>query len=220
MSAEGPGESERESVARAELILRLRSQNAAGPRVLSALERTPRSLFLDAPHRALAYHDRPAPIDCGQTISQPTVVAMMTEALSVEPHHRVLEIGTGSGYQAAVLALLAGKVFTVERHPRLASVAAERLAHLGLDVAVRTGDGSEGWPEEAPFDRIIITAAGEAVPEALVRQLAPDGVLVAPIGPEHGPQQLLRCTVTDGELLGEDLGAVSFVPMRRGVGRL
>lgn len=220
MSA-GDTPDDKDAVARAELIMRLRGQNVASARVLSALERTPRSLFLDAPHKSLAYLDRAAPIDCGQTISQPTIVAMMTEALDVADDHRVLEIGTGSGYQAAVLSRLAGEVYSIERHPRLATTAEERLRVLGLsNVHVRVGDGNAGWPEAAPFDRIIVTAASEAVPQALVEQLSPEGVLVAPVGPEYGPQTLMRCTLENGELVGEELGAVAFVPMRSGVGRL
>lgn len=206
-----------ETVAKAELILRLRARNVAGPAVLSALERTPRALFLDAPHRGLAYADRPAPIDCGQTISQPTVVAMMTEALALEPHHKVLEIGTGSGYQTAVLAVLAGEVYSVERHARLSAAAAERLKVLGRAAQLRVADGHKGWAEAAPFHRIILTAATEAIPRALLKQMAPNGILVAPVGVEGGVQELLRCTVEDGALVGESIAPVSFVPMRPGI---
>lgn len=214
-----PGDSETERIARAELIMRLRRRNVAGTRVLSALERTPRALFLDAPHKGLAYADRPAPIDCGQTISQPTIVATMTEALMLEAHHRVLEIGTGSGYQCAILAQLVSAVYSIERHPRLLAAARERLAVLGFDnVFLRVDDGHKGWPEEAPFDRILLTAAAEAVPQALVDQLAVDGVLVAPVGTEGSVQDLLRCRKTPNGLEGEHLADVAFVPMRPGVG--
>ncbi len=209
---------EEEAVARAELVMHLRRQNVAGRAVLAALESVPRSLFLDARDRRLAYADRAAPIDCGQTISQPTIVAMMTEALALEPHHRVLEIGTGSGYQTAILSRLAGAVFSVERYRKLADLAAERLAVLRVaNVRVKVGDGHEGWAEHAPYDRVIVTAAAPAIPEALVVQMAPGGILVAPVGDEDHTQELLRCTLGPDGLVGERLADVRFVPMRPGV---
>jgi len=211
-------EEDDDAVARAELAMHLRRMNVAGRATLAAVESVPRSLFLDAAHRSLAYADRAAPIECGQTISQPTIVAMMTEALAIEPHMRVLEIGTGSGYQAAILARLAAHVTTVERYARLSRLAAERLATLGIDnVELHVGDGNEGWPPGAPHDRIIMTAAAPAVPAPLVDQLAPDGILVAPIGPEGGVQELMRCTLRDGRLVGERITDVRFVPMLSGV---
>ncbi|MBJ3776524.1 protein-L-isoaspartate(D-aspartate) O-methyltransferase [Acuticoccus sp. 2012] len=200
--------------------MHLRRQNVAGRATLAALERVPRSLFLGAPHKRLAYRDRAAPIDCGQTISQPTIVAMMTDALALQPHMRVLEIGTGSGYQTAILALLAAHVYSVERYRLLSELAAERLKVLHVDnVSLRVGDGHFGWPEEAPFDRILLTAAAAAVPSDLVEQLADDGILVAPIGPAGHTQELLRCRRTADGLVGEKIADVRFVPMVAGVAR-
>jgi len=206
-----------EQVARAELAMHLRRQNVAGRAVLAALESVPRSLFLEARHKSLAYADRAAPIECGQTISQPSVVAMMTEALGLAPHMRVLEIGTGSGYQSAILARLAAEVVSVERYPFLSELAAERLRVLKIgNVALHVGDGHEGWPEDAPYDRIIVTAAVEAVPAPLVEQLGEGGVMVVPVGPRDGYQELMRCTLQDGQLEGERLADVRFVPLLPG----
>ncbi|WP_420393980.1 protein-L-isoaspartate(D-aspartate) O-methyltransferase [Acuticoccus sp.] len=209
-------EEEREALAA--LVMHLRRRNVAGRRVLAALEGVPRSLFLDARHRGLAYADRAAPIDCGQTVSQPTVVAMMTEALEPGEAHRVLEIGTGSGYQTAILARLVAHVFTVERYRRLSDLAAERFAVLRLANVTRSvADGHDGWAEHAPYDRIMVTAAAPAVPQALVDQLAPDGILVAPVGEQDGVQELVRCRLGPDGLIGERLADVRFVPMVPGV---
>ncbi|GAB5376949.1 MAG: protein-L-isoaspartate(D-aspartate) O-methyltransferase [Acuticoccus sp.] len=211
-----------EAIARAELVMHLRRQNVAGRATLAALESVPRSLFLNAGDKQLAYTDRAAPIDCGQTISQPTVVAMMTEALSLGPAMRVLEVGTGSGYQSAILARLSRSVISLERYQKLRDLAAERLRVLRIDnVDLRLGDGHEGAPDDAPFDRIILTATAPAVPAALVRQLAPDGVLVAPVGEAGAVQELLRCTRDEGGgLVGEKIADVRFVPMLSGVSRI
>lgn len=207
-----------EAVARAELAMRLRRHNVARREVLAAMESVPRSLFLDARDRRLAYSDRAAPIDCGQTISQPTIVAMMTDALELTPACRVLEIGTGSGYQTAILARLAGEVYTVERYRKLSELAAERLKVLKVgNVHLRVADGHQGWPEFAPYDRIIVTAAAQAVPSPLVEQLAPGGILVAPIGRDEDTQELLKCRRTDGGLEGEKIADVRFVPLLPGV---
>lgn len=214
------GEDE-EAIARAELAMLLRRQNVAGRATLAALESVPRSLFLDAPDKRLAYADRAAPIDCGQTISQPSVVAMMTEALALEPHMRVLEVGTGSGYQTAILARLAANVVSLERYQHLRDLAAERLKVLKIDNAeLRVGDGHEGAPDAAPFDRIIITAATPAVPAPLVRQLAQGGILVAPVGEAGAVQELLRCHLGEEGLVGEKIADVRFVPMLAGVSRI
>lgn len=207
-----------EAVARAELAMRLRRQNVARRETLAAMESVPRSLFLDAYDRRLAYADRAAPIDCGQTISQPTIVAMMTDALDLTPACRVLEIGTGSGYQTAILARLAGEVFTVERYRKLSELAAERLKVLRVgNVHFLVGDGHAGWAENALYDRIIVTAAARAVPSPLVEQLAPGGILVAPIGADEDTQELLKCRRTDGGLEGEKIADVRFVPLLPGV---
>ncbi len=214
-------EDEAETVARAELVMDLRRQNVAGRATLAALESVPRSLFLDAPHKSLAYRDRAAPIDCGQTISQPSVVAMMTEALALEPHMRVLEIGTGSGYQCAILARLAAEVVSVERYRHLSELAAARLAVLKItNVSLHVADGHDGWPAGAPYDRIIVTAATEAIPAALVDQLAPEGILIAPVGPAGGVQELMRCRHGAGGLVGERLADVRFVPLTPGIARI
>lgn len=183
-------------------------------RVLRLIGSTPRHLF--APELSLfaAYQDRPQPIGHGQTISQPTIVAMMTEALELTGRERVLEIGTGSGYQAAVLAQLARQVYSIELLAPLGDAARERLARLGYaNVEVRIGDGYLGWPEHAPFDRIVVTAAPPDMPKALVAQLAVGGVLVVPVGETDRAQRLIRLRKTKSGVLEEDLGAVRFVPM-------
>ena len=184
-------------------------------RVLDAMRRVPRHLFVPGKSLTEAYGDWPLPIGEGQTISQPTVVAMMTEALELEGNERVLEIGTGSGYQAAILSLLCKEVFTIELLPRLGERAGVRLRELHYDnVQVRVGDGYEGWPEKAPFDRIIITAAPPEIPKALVEQLADGGIMVAPIG--DFVQSLVRVQKRRGTITTETLTGVRFVPMVRG----
>ncbi len=176
--------------------------------------RVPRHLFVPEASLDEAYRNEPLPIGHGQTISQPFIVGLMTEALELAGNERVLEIGTGSGYQAAILSLLAGSVHSVEIVRELAEESRARLAHLGYDnVRVRAGDGYAGWPEEAPFDRIIVTAAAEKVPAALFAQLANGGILVIPVGQSDRTQRLLRYRRTGRRLAREDLGAVRFVPM-------
>ena len=183
-------------------------------RVLGAIREVPRHAFVPGLALSVAYEDAPQPIGVGQTISQPTVVAMMTQALELHREARVLEIGTGSGYAAAVASRLAGHVYTIELHEVLATSAREKLSALGYpNVTVRHGDGYAGWPEHAPFDRIVLTAAPPELPLALVEQLAEGGVLVAPVGPEGGLQRLMRYRKLRGTLVHEDLGGVMFVPM-------
>jgi len=181
------------------------------PRVLKAMREVPRHLFAVGNDLDDAYDDRALPIGHGQTISQPTVVGMMTEALDLHGGERVLEIGTGSGYQAAILSLLAKEVYSIEVVEPLAREASARLKELGYRVNVRAGDGYKGWPEAAPFDRIIVTAAPPEVPKALIDQLAEGGVLVAPVG--EGIQQLVRIRKQQGKLHREVLDTVVFVPM-------
>lgn len=194
--------------------------DASTPSVIEAMRLVPRHAFVPEAPLELAYQNQPLSIGRDQTISQPSVVAQMTEALTLAGHERVLEIGTGSGYQAAVLSLLCRDVYTVERIEPLARRAAERLEALGYaNVHVRIGDGHRGWPEEAPFDRILVTAAPPRVPETLLRQLADGGILVAPVGDEGGPQALLRVRRRGAELAIDDLGAVKFVAMVSGVER-
>lgn len=190
----------------------IESRGIRDPRVLEVMRRVPRHLFVSEESRDQAHSDGPLPIGGGQTISQPYVVAYMTELLSVRPDARVLEIGTGSGYQTAVLAELADWVFTVERQQPLAGDARRRLDALGYrNIRFRTGDGWHGWPEEAPFDRIIVTAAPDRVPEALVRQLKEGGKIVVPVG--VGTQEIIEGDKRH-EILEETRKiAVRFVPL-------
>jgi protein-L-isoaspartate(D-aspartate) O-methyltransferase len=190
------------------------------PKVLNVLEKTPRDLFVPQLFQERAWEDSALPIDCGQTISQPLIVGMMTQALQVEPRHRVLEIGTGSGYQTAVLSPLVRYVYTVERYRALLRDAEARLKTLKIEnVITKFGDGFEGWPEQAPFDRCIVTAAAPDEPKKLLSQLKPNGVLVAPIG--KGAIQSLRRYTGDGKgrFKVESLGDVRFVPLVEGVAR-
>jgi protein-L-isoaspartate(D-aspartate) O-methyltransferase len=184
------------------------------PRVLDAIRRIPRHLFMPGAPILLAYGDHPSPIGHGQTISQPTVVAIMTDALELTGAERVLEIGTGSGYQAAVLSVLSRDVYSIEIVEELGNTAKKRLADLGFkNVHVRVGDGYKGWPEHAPFDRILLTAAPPEIPAALVEQLKDGGILVGPVGDVAAVQRLVRWTKRGKELVKTDLGAVRFVPM-------
>lgn len=183
---------ERNLAAERMVRLQIESRGIRDARVLSAMRTVPRHLFVPSGNRDSAYEDRPVFIGHGQTISQPYMVAIMTEALELRGAERVLEIGTGSGYQTAVLAELCAAVFSVERIPELAARAEQALAGLGYgNVALYTGDGSEGWPEHAPFDRILVTAAAPSVPRALSDQLADNGVLVAPVGDWRRAQELV-----------------------------
>jgi protein-L-isoaspartate(D-aspartate) O-methyltransferase len=182
-------------------------------RVLQAVRDTPRHLFVPTRHRLMAYEDIPLPIGHEQTISQPLMVAMMTEALQLQGHERVLEIGTGSGYQAAILSHLAVVVFSIERIPELAAQARATLAMAGImNVHVLVGDGSLGLPEHGPYDAIVVTAASPKVPPALVDQLKPGGRLVIPVGDRH-EQTLMRLTMTDAGPHLERLGGCRFVPL-------
>ena len=191
---------------------------AIDPGVMAALDRVPRHEFVPPETAELAYENRPLPIGHGQTISQPYIVALMTHLLGLAPHHRVLEIGTGSGYQAAVLAELVDSVHTIEIVPPLARQAKERLPRLGYDnVEVRLGDGYFGWPEAAPFEAIIVTAAASHVPPPLVAQLAPNGVLAIPVGEQFSVQMLLLVRrQADGEVAIRQVLPVRFVPLTGG----
>ena len=209
-------EADREATAA--LILKLRTQGIGSQKVLSALERVPRRLFLSAPLQRHAYEDSALPIECGQTISQPTIVAMMTEALDLSQGHRVLEIGTGSGYQAAILGHLSSEVHTLERYKTLADLARARLATLKIGtVHVHHCDGTEGLPEKAPFDRIIVTAAAPEIPPALIDQLADGGKLVMPVGPAGKVQSLVVVEKKGATTSTRDLAQVRFVPLVEGV---
>ena len=190
----------------------IRARDVDSPAVLKAMARVPRHLFVPDNMRAYAYEDRPLPIGMGQTISQPYVVAYMTQELRVEPHHSVLEIGTGSGYQAAVLAEIAKQVYTIEIVPALADRARQALAAAGYrNVEVRTGNGYAGWPELAPFARILVTAAPPEVPQALVDQLAVNGVMVVPVGTDY--QEIVIITKTTSGVTERRTIPVRFVPM-------
>jgi len=205
--------------ARDRLIERLKAEGISDRRVLDVIARLPRHLFIEEALASRAYEDTALPIGLGQTISQPYVVARMTEAL-IEPKipTKVLEIGTGSGYQAAVLAALCGNVYTVERIEELLRDARRKFRKLNVaNIRSKHDDGKLGWPEHAPFDAIMLTAAGEYVDEALFAQLAPDGVLVAPVGPP-GAQRLLRYCRDGEKWKAEMLGQVSFVPLLGGLG--
>ena len=210
-----------DDVERMEFQLALRRRGISDRAVLRAMEDVPREKFVASEFTQTAYADQALPIACGQTISQPFVVAYMTEQLELGPDHRVLEIGTGSGYQAAVLSRLAREVVTIERYRTLADSARERLKSLGCDnVTVRLGDGVAGAPDLAPFDRIMVTAAAEDVPDALVAQLAEGGKMVLPVGPRHDAQYLIKFSkAAGGQLTREELIAVRFVPLLAGQAR-
>jgi protein-L-isoaspartate(D-aspartate) O-methyltransferase len=183
------------------------------PAVLAAIATVPRHLFVPPEHRDRAYEDIPLPIACGQTISQPYIVALMTQALHLTHTSRVLEVGTGSGYQAAVLAQIAACVWSVETAPELAASAQERLSGLGYAVDVRLGDGRLGWPEHAPYDAILVAAAAPDVPPALAKQLAEGGRLVIPVGDSSWDQRLWLIERRRGRLRREFLADVRFVPL-------
>ncbi len=217
MSKQPPSE---DSVGRMHFLLGLRQRGIADAAVLRAMDQVPREHFVENQFQDSAYADQALPIACGQTISQPYVVAYMTEQLDVEPQHKVLEIGTGSGYQTAILSRLAREVVTVERYRTLAEAARTRLASLGYDnVDVRVGDGFAGAPDKAPYDRIMVTAAAESTPQQLVEQLAEGGIMLLPLGPHSGSQQLVKLKKTASGTEREDLIAVRFVPLLPGRAR-
>jgi protein-L-isoaspartate(D-aspartate) O-methyltransferase len=199
------------------LIMQLRKQGITDTRVLSAMEAIPRELFVSQTFHDKAYDDTALPIENGQTISQPSVVAWMTWALELNEKLRVLEIGTGSGYQAAILSKLCRRVYTIERYKSLMKTAEERFKALNLtNITTQVGDGSKGWPPAAPFDRIIVTAAAPGVPRILLEQLAEGGVMVLPVGKEGGEQILLRLVKTPEGIATEHLMNVRFVPLVSG----
>ena len=204
------------TVARRRMVAHnLQGRDISDKSVLKAMSEVPRHLFVPQSLRNKAYADHPLPIGKGQTISQPYVVAMMTQAVSLKPGDRVLEIGTGSGYQAAVLAVMVGEVYTIEIIPSLAESAAKKLKELGYDnVFVMAGDGFFGWPEHAPFDAIIVTAAAEKIPVRLIEQLGIGGRLIMPVGPVETSQRLTLVTKRmDGRLIYQVREGVRFVPM-------
>jgi protein-L-isoaspartate(D-aspartate) O-methyltransferase len=202
------------------LILHLRQQGVTDPKVLAAMESIDRAVFVDPRFLDQAWENQALPIDCAQTISQPFIVGLMTQALEVQPRHRVLEVGTGSGYQCAVLSRLARYVYTVERYRSLLTDAEARLKALQIEnVVTRHGDGGLGWPEQAPFDRIMVTAAAPHEPTELLRQLKPGGILVCPVG--RTSVQMLNRYVgqPDGSFSRESLTEVRFVPLVEGAAK-
>jgi protein-L-isoaspartate(D-aspartate) O-methyltransferase len=209
-----------EEAEKLKLVMKLRSAGIRDVAILNALERIPRELFVNHPFNERAFEDIALPIDCGQTISQPSVVGIMTMALHLQPRQRVLEIGTGSGYQTAVLSQLCRMVYTLERYDTLKRQACTRFQTLQLrNITARTGDGYKGWPEAAPFDRILVTAAAPTVPNALLDQLSDkNGIMVLPVGAESGEQHLLRLIKTPTGISEEVLMKTRFVPMVAGIG--
>jgi protein-L-isoaspartate(D-aspartate) O-methyltransferase len=206
--------SKNKNMDRMEFLLTLRRRGITDGAVLRAMDEVPREMFVGDEMKPQAYQDSALPIACGQTISQPYVVAYMTELLELQSHHRVLEIGTGSGYQAAVISRIVAHVVSIERYRTLAEKARrifDRIGYTNIDVLV--GDGFEGAPNLPPFDRIIVTAAAESIPDALVGQLADDGIMVLPVGPLNGPQHIVRLRRTAEGIEREDLIAVRFVPL-------
>lgn len=198
----------------------LRSRGVTDGRVLTAMEKIDRGLFVKGVFADRAYEDMPLPISCGQTISQPSVVGLMTQALNVQPRDKVLEVGTGSGYQAAVLSQLARRVYTVDRHRRLVTEARALFDRLGLtNITALTADGSRGYPEQAPFDRILVTAAAEDPPGPLLAQMRIGGIMVVPVGQSDTVQSLIKVTRTDAGYDYQELRPVRFVPLVEGLGQ-
>ena len=201
-----------------QLMLSLRQAGVSDQRVLEAMEKTPREIFVERAFRERAFEDRALPISCGQTISQPAIVGMMIQALQVTPRCKVLEIGAGSGYVCAILALLARRGYGIERHRLLALEARERIAGLGLsNVTIRAGDGTKGWPEQAPFDRIVVSAAADDTPTTLLEQLRPGGIMVLPVGQSDEVQQLIKIEMTEDGPSYSELCDVLFVPLIEGL---
>ena len=203
-----------------QFLFALRSRGITDARVLEAMEKGDRQAFVRGIFQARAYEDTPLPISCGQTISQPSVVGLMTQALNVRPRDKVLEIGTGSGYQAAILSQLARRVYTVERHRSLVTEARALFEMQDFtNITVQVADGSHGLPDQAPFDRIIVTAAAEDPPGPLLAQMAIGCIMVLPVGQSDQVQQLIKVTRTEQAYDYEDLRPVRFVPLGEGLGQ-
>ena len=201
-------------------VYALRSKGVTDARTLSAMEKIDRAAFVRGLFSNRAYEDMPLPIACGQTISQPSVVGLMTQALQVGPRDKILEVGTGSGYQAAVLSLLCRRIYTVDRHRRLVQEAQEVFDALGLtNITAMTADGSFGLPDQAPFDRILVTAAAEDPPGPLLAQLRVGGIMVLPVGQSDAVQSLIRVIRTEDGLEYDELRPVRFVPLIEGLGQ-
>ena len=203
-----------------QFLFALRSKGVTDARVLTAMERVDRAAFVKGLFSDRAYEDMPLPISCGQTISQPSVVGIMSQALDVQPRHKVLEVGTGSGYQAAILAQLARRVYTVDRHKRLVTEAQTIFDAQDItNITAFTADGSHGLPDQAPFDRILLTAAAEDPPSPLLAQLRVGGIMVLPVGQSDAVQSLIRVTRTDTGFDYDELRQVRFVPLLEGLGQ-
>lgn len=204
---------------RMRFVFALRQRGVMDARVLEAMEKIDRGAFVKGIFADRAYDDMPLPIACGQTISQPSVVGLMTQALELDPRHKVLEIGTGSGYQAAILSQLARRVYTVDRHKRLVTQAQTVFDGLGLsNITALASDGTRGFPEQAPFDRIIVTAAAEDPPGPLLAELKPGGIMVVPVGQSDAVQNLIKVTRTDTGFDYDEMRQVRFVPLVEGLG--
>lgn len=206
--------------AKMQFVFALRSKGVTDSVVLNAMEKIDRGAFVQGYFADRAYEDMPLPIACGQTISQPSVVGLMTQALQLSPRDKVLEVGTGSGYQAAILALLARRVYTVDRHKRLVAAARKIFDRMNLtNITAFTADGSHGLPDQAPFDRIIVTAAAEDPPGPLLAQLKIGGIMVVPVGQSDAVQSLIRVTRHERGFDYDELRPVRFVPLVEGLGK-
>ncbi len=209
----------RDAEAKMQFLFALRSRGVMDKRVLEAMEKIDRGAFVKGLFAERAYEDMPLPIACGQTISQPSIVGLMTQALQVDPRHKVLEIGTGSGYQAAILSQLARRVYTLDRHKRLVKEAQAVFDALDLtNITAIAADGTRGLPEQAPFDRILITAAAEDPPGPLLAELKVGGIMVVPVGQSDAVQVLIKVTRTETGFDYEELRQVRFVPLVEGMG--
>ncbi len=216
MSDETPDNAERKM----QFLFALRSKGVTDARVLTAMEKIDRAPFIRGYFNDRSYEDMPLPIACGQTISQPSVVGLMTQALDVQPRDKVLEVGTGSGYQAAILSQLARRVYTVDRYRRLVAQARAVFDALDLtNITAFTADGSHGLPDQAPFDRILVTAAAEDPPGPLLAQLRIGGIMVLPVGQSDTVQSLIRVTRSDSGFEYDELRPVRFVPLVEGLGQ-
>ncbi len=203
-----------------QFLFALRSKGVTDSRVLSAVEKIDRAEFMQGIFADRIYDDMPLPISCGQTISQPSIVGIMTQALQVEPRNKILEVGTGSGYQAAILSQLGRRVYTVDRFKRLVTEAQAVFDRLGItNITARAADGSFGLPEQAPFDRILLTAAAEDPPGPLLAQLRVGGIMVLPVGQSDAVQNLIRVTRTETGYEYDELRQVRFVPLLEGMGK-
>ena len=201
----------------AQLLLQLRKEGITDSVILNIIEKTPRELFIADPFKARAYEDVALPIGHQQTVSQPSIVAIMTQALDLTDRMKVLEIGTGSGYQSVILAQLCRRVYTIERHSPLLQQAESRFNKLGItNITTMLGDGSNGWPSQAPFDRIIVTAAAQDIPEVLLEQLSVGGRMIVPTGIDEEDQRLIKLVKTEVGAETYDFGAVKFVPLIAG----